>query len=102
MQRSLLVIFIMLYGLSLKAQSNSGKKNETNPNARFVGKYEMDGRAIQFALLNEALVLIVPGAPIQGLKYMRKNKFKSNVFKDQHFVFVENSGKVTEVISEEP
>jgi hypothetical protein len=101
MQRSLLIIVIVLYGLSIKAQSNSGKKNEINPNARFVGKYEIEGSAIQFAFHKGKLVLIVPGAPIQELESVGDNRFKSTVFKDQQFVFAENSG-VTEVIIEEP
>lgn len=101
MQRSLVIVLIMLYGFSLKGQSHSGKRNEANPNARFVGVYELEGSVIQFALQKRALVLIVPGAPIQNLKNSGKNKFKSSDFKDQHFVFVENSGKVTEVICEQ-
>lgn len=102
MQRNLMIVCIMLCGLSLQAQSSLVNKSETNPNAHFVGKYAMDGSEIQFALLKESLVLIVPGAPVQGLKKVGKNKFKSRVFRDQHFVFVENGGKVTEVISEDP
>src|SRR5690606_30874184 len=99
MQRCLVIFLFMLYGFSSRGQSITN--NIEAPNARFVGGYEMEGTVIQFSLQKEALVLIVPGAPVQNLENVGKNEFKSTVFKDQHFVFVEHSGKVTEVISEQ-
>lgn len=104
MQKTLhLSMFIILYALSLKAQTDSDAKavdkKHVNQHGRFVGKYEMEGTVIQFVLQNEMLVLIVPGAPLQVLKSTAENEFESTVFKDQHFIFTENSGKVTAVIS---
>ena len=101
MQRGLLISLFTLYVLSLKAQPNSAeaqiKTQDPNPHARYVGKYEMDGNVIQFALQNGRLVLVAPGAPIQELEYRAKNKFQSKVFKDQLFVFSEANGQVVEV-----
>ena len=101
MQRSLLILLIMFCSPSLRAQTKhadaESKRTDSNPHARYVGKYEMDGNVIQFALQNGRLVLAAPGAPIQELEYLGINKFQSRVFKDQHFVFVESNGQVVEV-----
>lgn len=104
MQRTLhLSAFIIFCALSLKALPDSvgkaSEKKNANQYGRFVGKYEIEATVIQFALRNEMLVLIVPGAPLQPLKYTSKNEFESTVFRDQHFTFTENSGKVTGVVS---
>lgn len=101
MQRSCLIIFILLYGLSLKAQLNSNAEERKNPNSRYVGKYELEGTIIQFGLKGKGLVLIVPGTPIQKLTSAGKNRFISTVFKDQTFVFVEDKAKIIGVISQE-
>lgn len=105
MQRGLLILLITFFVLALKAQPSSTqaerKSQDPNSYARYVGKYEMNGNAIQFALQNGRLVLVVPGAPIQELKYLGKNKFQSTVFTDQHFVFKENKGDVVEVTTGE-
>jgi hypothetical protein len=105
MQRTLLSMFIIVYALSLKAQTHSdakvSEKNHVNQHGRFVGKYEMEGTVIQFALQNGMLVLIVPGSPIQELKYKAKNEFESATFKDQRFIFTENHGKVIGVITKD-
>jgi hypothetical protein len=101
MQRGSLIPLITLYILSLATHLSSAqaerKKQESNSLARYVGKYEMDGNIIQFALQNGSLVLVVPGAPIQELEYVGKNKFQSRVFADQYFVFEENNGAVVAV-----
>jgi hypothetical protein len=94
---TILVIFL-LYSLSSEAQSNSGvKEGKTTQIARFVGQYEMEGMIIQFGLQKEKLILVVPGAPIQLLENVGKNKFKSTVFKNAFYLFAENNGKVTSV-----
>src|SRR5687767_3892448 len=96
-----ITLFVILYGLTLNAQSNSdgdkSRKKETNPNSQFVGKYEMEQVVIHFTLHKGTLVLIVPGAPLQELKSMGKNKFISAVNKDMNVVFVEDDGRVTGV-----
>jgi hypothetical protein len=61
----------------------------------------MEETVIQFAIQNDHLVLVVPGAPIQKLKSIGKNRFKSTVFEDQTFAFAEEGGKVTGVVSAE-
>lgn len=80
--------------LSLQAQpgTHDGSK------ARFVGKYQLEGVVIQFALMEKDLVLIVPGAPVQELKPVGKNKFRSKAFKDQLFTFT-GKDEITGVIS---
>src|SRR5688572_3777400 len=101
MQRSLLIPLITFYVLSLQAHPSPAqakrKSQDPNPHARYVGKYEMNGNVIQFALQNDRLVLVIPGAPIQELEYRGKNKFQSKVFTDQHFLFEESNGEVVEV-----
>jgi hypothetical protein len=105
MQRGLFILFITFCVPSLKAQPISDqaerKTRHANPYARYVGKYEMNGNVIQFALQDDLLVLVVPGAPIQELEYRGKNNFQSRVFKDQLFVFAEVNGEVVEVTTGE-
>jgi len=93
MLRSSLIIALIFCSSFSQAQSRA-----RNQNARFVGKYQLGGTVIQFALINQGLVLIVPGAPVQELKAVGKNKFQSQVFSDQVFTFLGN-GKIDSVIS---
>ena len=57
MQRCLLIPLITLYSAirecTLQFGSGGKKKQAANPHARYVGKYEMDGNIIQFALQND-------------------------------------------------
>lgn len=98
-------MFIFLCALILKAQTNPetqpDDKMQINKLSRFAGKYEMNGTVIQFALLHETLVLIVPGAPLQPLKPTAENEFESATFSDQQFTFTETSGKVIAVVSKD-
>jgi hypothetical protein len=104
MQRICIILLIVLHGV-LKAQPKSSVKQSdssvNNPNARFVGKYQFEGLLIQFAIQKDALVLIVPGAPIQELKSAGKNKFKSVVYEDGLYTFSDDGEKVAEVTIEE-
>jgi hypothetical protein len=99
-----LILLINLCTPYLQAQSGQFNqrraKTHVHSIARFVGKYELDGSVIQFALGKKSLILIVPGSPVQQLRLIGKNKFRSTVFKDQYFVFEESNGKVTAVTSE--
>jgi len=104
MKRCLLVLLISIYAPSVNGQSNSRQpenKKLSTPYSWYVGKYEMNGNIIQFAVQNGSLVLIAPGAPIQELEYLGGNKFQSKVFKDAHFVFTETNSEVTEVTTGE-
>jgi hypothetical protein len=94
MVRASLIIAITFYTLSLHAQAGTG-----GPNARFVGKYDLGKTTIQFAQINQNLVLIVPGAPVQELKPLGKNKFQSQAFKDQLFTFT-GEKEINSVISQ--
>lgn len=105
MQKALFfTTFIFLTVLTLKAQTDQdtfSEKDKADDYGRFTGKYETEGTVIQFALLNEMLVLIVPGAPVQELKYTGENEFKSVVFKGQYFIFTETNGSITGVTTKD-
>jgi hypothetical protein len=98
MKKGPLLFPFVLLAFSLHAQSVPSSRQEKIQLARFVGKYEMNGNVIQFALQNNYLVLIVPGAPIQPMKPLEKNQFTSETFPNQLFRFAENSGTIHEVI----
>jgi len=55
---------------------------------------------VQVAQNNGSLVLIVPGSPFQELIPIEKNKFKTNAFGDEIFLFIEKNGQVKELVSE--
>jgi hypothetical protein len=101
----ILNLLIIHCTLSLKAQTDSNAKADViakiNQYARFVGEYDLEGTVIQFALQNDVLFLIVPGAPIQELKAIAANEFKSAIFKDQRFIFTESNGKIIAVTSKD-
>ncbi len=99
MPSGLFIILMVCCAIILQAQPNSTSEKGKYPHSRFVGKYQMEAAVIQFAIQNDVLVLVVPGAPIQKLKSIGKNRFKSTVFIDQIFAFEEESGKVTGVVS---
>lgn len=98
MQGKIFVVLLFMFCGTVKAQSSiPEKKNDgTHGYTRLVGKYDLGGRMIQFALYRNGLVLIVPGAPLQALENVGGNKFRSTVFKDLNILFVEN-GNVIEV-----
>lgn len=94
-------IVVGAFFVNAQAQSGSAKLKKDLPNlARLAGRYDVGGLTIQFAQENGKLTLIVPGAPIQHLEYVGNNRFKSSVFKDQYFRFVEEGKEITEVITE--
>jgi hypothetical protein len=70
--------------------------------SKYTGKYEANGMVVQVAVINNSLSLIVPGAPIQHLQESGENKFKTNSFSDEFFVFVEKNGKIEEMVSQRP
>lgn len=72
----------------------------SSQNIKYTGKYEANGMVVQIAIKNKSLVLVVPGAPLQELVPAGAGKFKSPTFSDELFLFVENNGKVTEMVSQ--
>jgi hypothetical protein len=66
----------------------------------YAGKYESNGFVIQIVVKDQQLFLAVPGAPLQPLIAVEKNKFKSAAFDDEYFLFVEDNGKITRMISQ--
>jgi hypothetical protein len=68
--------------------------------AAYAGKYESNGFIIQIVAKDQQLFLAVPGAPLQQLISVEKNKFKSAAFDDEYFLFVEDNGKITRMISQ--
>lgn len=98
MPGKIFVVLLIMFCGSVKAQSTVNKKKNGRAHvyARLVGKYDLGGRTIQFALYRDGLVLIVPGAPLQPLENVGENKFRSTVFKDLNILFIEK-GDVIEV-----
>jgi hypothetical protein len=99
-----LLLFMIVYGTSALAQSNPNFKKSKAPDpdfSRFAGTYEMETGIIHFTVHQGALVLIVPGAPIQKLKLLGKNTFKSTISTDLQLVFTEDQGTITGVVSTE-
>jgi hypothetical protein len=66
----------------------------------YAGKYESNGFIIQIVAKDQQLFLAVPGAPLQPLISVEKNKFKSAAFDDEYFLFVGDNGKITRMISQ--
>ena len=101
MQRITSILFlIVLCSLSVEAQRSAKQYKGVPDLKRFVGRYETQGGVIQFALEDDRLVLVVPGAPIQHLANIDRNSFESTVFRGQYFRFEEEKGKVVAVIIE--
>lgn len=69
---------------------------------QYTGKYESNGMVVQVALVNRSISLLVPGAPVQKLIPAGTDKFKTDAFSDEVFVFVKKNGKVEAMISERP
>jgi hypothetical protein len=87
--------------LSLAAYSQHLAK--TDPSlAKYLGKYQTGGMVVQVASYKDSLVLVVPGAPLQQLIWVRQNEFRSGSFDEASFIFVEEGGKVTRMISSMP
>lgn len=90
--RSLLVLLTLLSVITLKAQ--------TNPTfSKYVGKYEINGFAVQIVFHDTSIALVIPGAPLQEMKPLGENRFKSIAYDDSFFLFVEREGKVVAMVS---
>lgn len=96
------LFLILLPWLSmLSVQAQTGLPQNTNPAfSKYVGKYGKEGLVVQVALNNGALVLVVPGAPLQEMIRLEPNKFKTNTSDDEVFSFSEEKGKITKMISQ--
>jgi hypothetical protein len=78
MQRITSILFlIVLCSLSVEAQRSAKQYKGVPDLKRLVGRYETQGGVIQFALEDNRLVLVVPGAPIQHLANIDRNSFES-------------------------
>jgi hypothetical protein len=97
----LLLILLLSFSIHfLLAQHR--KKNIGNTFSRYVGKYETNGFVVQVVLNNHALLLVVPGAPLQSMIPVTTNKFKSEVFNDSFFLFIEKEGKIVQMVNQNP
>lgn len=67
----------------------------------YSGKYETNGMIIQVAMVNKSLTLIVPGSPLQKMIPAGTDKFKTNSFSNEIFVFVRKNGKIESMISQQ-
>ncbi len=96
--RLLLILLPWLSMLSVQAQTKPQIASLTF--SKYTGKYETNGMVVQVVLNKGSLVLVVPGAPLQEMIPVKTNKFKSNAFDDAFFLFVEQEGKITKMISQ--
>jgi hypothetical protein len=94
-----LLLMISLCFLASAARAQHATRKSLNI-AKCPGKYEANGTIVQVALVNRGLVLIAPGAPVQKLRSVGTNKFKTDAFGDEIFIFVENNGKVQALVSQ--
>lgn len=105
MKKEIVVLLVViLIAPCVSAQSSSRKAGDNKKNhrhSRFVGKYEIGGTIVQFAFYEKSLVLVAPGAPVQKLKPIGPNKFRSAVFEDQSFTFEERDATIAGVTSED-
>lgn len=99
--RHSLLLLLWLAILAAQAQTVS-RKTASSRFSKYVGKYETNGFIIQVALINEVLVLVVPGAPLQDMIPVDTNRFKSASFDDSYFLFVAEGEKITRMISLSP
>jgi hypothetical protein len=97
MRTFLTILFCFLAGYILaQVKGNPAKINLS----KYTGKYEVNGMIVQVGLINKALVLVVPGAPFQEMISSGINKFKTDAFSDETFLFVEKNGKIEKLISQ--
>ena len=94
-----LVIPLCFLAYTVRSQ-NPGRQSGNG--SAYVGKYESNGTIVQVALVKKALVLIVPGAPVQLLKPIGANQFKTDAFSDEIFLFIEKNGKIETMVSQRP
>ncbi len=104
MKQHILIKFFLVIPLcflvyTVKSQNPAGHSGN---GSAYVGKYESNGTIVQIALIKKALVLIVPGAPVQSLKSIGANKFKTDAFSDEIFLFIEKNGKIETMVSQRP
>jgi hypothetical protein len=95
--RLFLVISLCFSLFAVNAQKKSTQPGDVG---KYAGKYEANGMIVQVALLNKSLSLIVPGAPVQKMKPAGANKFKSDAFSDELFLFTEKDGKIESMVSQ--
>ena len=90
----ILIFIFCLFNLSGFSQANI-------PYLKLVGKYEFDssGMNIQFTLKKGRLFLITPGAPLQQMELINKNRYRSKNIKGDLFHFIKKEQDVIELIS---
>jgi hypothetical protein len=98
--RSILAITFCLFISAARCQNPINEPN--NPVSKYIGKYAVEGMIVQVALNNNSLILMVPGAPLQQMIPVGANKFKTDTFSDEVFLFVEKNGKIEQMISQRP
>jgi hypothetical protein len=94
-----LIVFFCLTTYFTKAQH---KEVPGEKEVSYIGKYEANGLIVQVTRINKTLVLLVPGAPLQKMISAGVNKFKTDAFSDEIFVFVKKNGKIESMISQRP
>ena len=94
-------LFKFLPLLIVFAAYSQTARNTSDPSLlRYVGKYETNGFAVQVTIHEGRFVLVVPGSPLQDLIWLKDNKFRSDSFDDAVFIFTEQDGRVTTLVSQ--
>jgi hypothetical protein len=94
MRKLLVIVFSISFLTCTDTESTEGDLS------KFAGKYEVNNMVIQIAVVGKKLAMYVPGAPVQELKSAGLNKYKSTSFDDEVFSFVEQNGKVVQMVSD--
>ena len=90
----------LLLLIVLAANSQTVRNKSYSSLSRYVGKYETNRLVIQVTIHQGRLVLVVPGAPLQDLVWLEGDKFRSDAFDDAVFIFSEQDGRITGLISQ--
>lgn len=95
-------VILLPWLVAFAAHAQTGADKERSVFSRYVGKYETNGFVVQVTVHEEALVLVVPGAPLQRLIRLEGHKFKSDSYEDALFVFGEKDGRIDRLESQNP
>ena len=98
--KRLLILWPWLLVFAAYAQTGADKNRSAF--SKYVGKYETNGLVVQVTVHEDALVLVVPGAPLQKMIWLGDYKFKSDSYEDALFVFGEKDGRINRLESQNP
>lgn len=95
------ILLLYLWMLTAHAQTGTAQ-NKSALFSKYIGKYETNGLVVQVSVNDDALVLVVPGAPLQKMIWVENHKFRSGSYEDALFVFGMQDGKIDRLLSQSP